>query len=151
MIPINEREFEPFVREAMQARPQPRSISNLAYRAMELAREQARILARRQLEALVRLRRRAMWVGMGATILIAVVVWAGAKKLSETGVIGTATNSATVTTTSDPSTSDSSSSSANSAALSPALVVTAELLVVAMILLSAGIASPRPEGGEAIF
>ena len=40
-----ESEFEPFVHEAMQARPQPQSISNLAFRAMELAREQARALA----------------------------------------------------------------------------------------------------------
>jgi hypothetical protein len=150
MNPIDESEFEPFVREAMQARPQPRSISNLAFRAMELAREQARVLARRQVDAIVRLRRRTMWVGMVATILIAVVVWLGAKKISDTGALG-ATTSSTATTTSDQSTSDSSSSSSNSVTLSPSLVVTAELLVVAMILLSAGIAWPRAEGPEAMF
>jgi len=134
---IDDREFEPVVREAMQARPQPRSISNLAHRAMELARQQASALARRQLEGLVRLRRRTMWLGVISAVMIAVVIWAGAVKLTDAG---TASNLTFTTATSSDQGSDSTSST--SSTLSPALVITAELLVVAMILLSVSIPAP---------
>jgi hypothetical protein len=136
---MNESEFEPVVREAMQARPQPRSISNLAFRAMELARQQARVLARPQLEGLIRLRRRTMWVGMVAAILVAVVVWVGASKLVKTGAM---TMGYTNNTSSEQSATDSASSG-NGPILSAGAVVTAELLVVAMILLSGGMFWPR--------
>ena len=131
---VNECEFEPIVREAMQARPQPRSISNLAFRAMELAREQARALARRQLEGLIRLRRRTMWVGMVAAVLVAAVVWVGATKLAKAGA---ATTGYMTNASSEQGATDSASADSGPA-LTAATAVTAELLVVAMILLSGG-------------
>ncbi len=131
---VNECEFEPVVREAMQARPQPRSISNLAFRAMELARERARVLARRQLEGFLRLRRRTRWMGMIAAVLVAVVVWVGATKLVNTR----ATTGYTTNTSSEQGATDSASTG-NGPTVSAGSVVTAELLVVAMILLSGGI------------
>ena len=120
---ISDHEFEPMVREALQARPEPRSISNLAYRAMEIARQQARALARRQLEGLIRLRRRTIWVGWISAALIAIVMSAEVMKLTDAGTA----NYSTTSVSSEHSASDSSS---------PATVLTGEMLVVAIILLS---------------
>ena len=136
---IDDHEFEPVVREAMQARPQPHSISNLAYRAMEMAREHARALARRQLEGFLRLRRRGRWLGAVATMLVAIVLAVGANQLF---------NSNTIVSTSESASSDSAAASSGNTTLGILLV--AELLVVAMILLSAGAASSRPHGDTLI-
>jgi hypothetical protein len=136
---IEDREFEREVREAMQARPQPHPISNLAYRAMELAREHARALARRQLDGFQRLRRRGRWLGAVAAMLIAIVLAIGANQLS---------NSNTTVTTFDSASSDSTTTSSGNTTLGILLV--AELIVVAMILLSVEAASSRPHGDTLI-
>jgi ferric-dicitrate binding protein FerR (iron transport regulator) len=140
MTRINDGDFEPVVREAMHARPQPRPISNLAYRAMELAREQARALARQQLEGLTRLRRRTRRVGISAAVLIALVVWAGAMKLSNSWTSSTASTTASADGNSD------STSTTSSDTTTPGAALTAEMIVVALILLSAGVAWSCPEG-----
>jgi len=106
------------------------------------------MLAREQLELLWRMRRRNRWVAMAASVLIAVVVFVGVKKLSDAGLLGgTASTSATL----DSNSSDSTSTSASGGAMTLGVELTVELLVVAMVLLSAGIASSRPEYGEATF
>ena len=135
MTLVNDREFEPLVYQAMQARPQPRSISNLAYRAMQLAREQARALARTQLEGLLRLRRRTRWVAAVAAVLITLVVFAGARKLQKAESAETASSIVTET--------DSVRTTSDTWVLSVGL--TAELLVVGLILAFGGVSSPRPE------
>ncbi len=148
MTYIDDPEFEPVIRDAMRSRPEPGAISNLAYRAIERARAQTAMLAREQLELLWRMRRRNRWVAMAASVLIAVVVFVGVKKLSDAGLLGgTASTSATL----DSNSSDSTSTSASGGAMTLGVELTVELLVVAMVLLSAGIASSRPEYGEATF
>ena len=135
---IEDREFEPVVREAMQARPQPHPISNLAYRAMEIARERARVLAHRQLEGFLRMRRRGRWLGVVAAMMITIVLAVGANQLS---------NSNTTATTSDSTSSDSTTTSSGNTTL--AILLVAELIVVAMILLSVE-ASSRSHGDTLI-
>jgi len=135
---IEDREFEPVVLEAMQARPQPHPISNLAYRAMEIARERARVLAHRQLEGFLRMRRRGRWLGVVAAMMITIVLAVGANQLS---------NSNTTATTSDSTSSDSTTTSSGNTTL--AILLVAELIVVAMILLSAE-ASSRSHGDTLI-
>jgi len=143
----NDREFEPVICEAMRARPEPGSISNLAYRAMQRAREQARIVARRQLEGLMRLRRRGRWVGAVGAVMIAVVVLVGAKKVAESGVFGTAS----AVTSSESGTSDSTSTTSSTDTMSIGVGLMAELLVVVLILLSVGAASYRKEASETVY
>ena len=139
---IEDREFEPVVREAMQARPQPHSISNLAYRAMEMAREHARALARRQLEGFLRLRRRRLWIGAVAAMLIALIIAVGVRNLpTSTGLDDS------ISTSTDGSSSDSIFSSSFGSP-SFAILLDAELIVVAMILLSADAGSPRLAGSR---
>jgi hypothetical protein len=137
---IDDQEFEPVVREAMIARPQPASISNLAYRAIELARSQSILVARGQIEFIARMRRRSQWVGIAALVLIVVVVLAGMQRLSNAGLIG---GTATVSTTVNSNSADLSSAAGSVGTLGVQL--TAVFLAVAMILLSAGIASSRPD------
>jgi hypothetical protein len=146
---IDDREFEPVVREAMRARPEAGSISNLAYRAIERAREQARAMARRQLEGLMQLRRRRQWIGAVAAALIAVVVMVGAKRLSDSGAWGTTTGVSVSNFNSSGNASDSTSSSSDM--LTPSDGLMAELLVVGLILLSAGVALSRSEGNESVY
>ena len=141
MTKVNDAEFEPIVYEAMQARPEPRSISNLAYRAMELARHHALGAARRQLEGLLRLRRRSRWVAAVAAVLITLVVFAGAGKVQRAESVWT-DSSLMVTETDSVSTLDSWAVSVG---------LTCELLVVGMILVSAGVTSSRPESAEHTF
>jgi hypothetical protein len=138
---IDDQQFEPLVRDAMRARPEPASISNLAYRAIERARAQTSLLAREQLELWARIRRRNGWVAVAASVLIAVVVFVGVKKLSDAGLLAGSTTSVS----SVDSTSSDTSSNSGGIAISATVALTAELLVVALILLSAGAASPRPE------
>ena len=145
----DDREFEPVLRTAMLARPQPASISNLAYRAMERAREDIRLAAAEQWRALCRLRRRSRWVGVVATLLIAAVIAIGAKKLTDGGLSSLSVPAAATTTT--DSTSSEDATAAGSSSVTLGVVVTAELLVVAMILLSAGAASSRPIHGDPIL
>lgn len=135
MTLVNDSEFEPLVYQAMKARPQPRSISNLAYRAMQLAREQARALARVQLEGLLRLRRRTRWVAAVAAVLITLVVFTGARRIQKSESTGTGSSS-NVTETDSASTNDTWVLSAG---------LTAELLVVGLILAFGGVSSSRPE------
>ena len=143
----DDAEFEPVVRDAMRARPDLPSISNLAFRAMELARAQARELAARQIEGWVRMRRRARWTGVVAAVLIAIVVWTGVRKASDAG--GAATSAAANTT--EQTSTDSNSSGSSTGAFSAGGALTAELLVVAIILLSTGIFWSRPGEGEIVF
>ena len=129
--------FEQLLRSALRARPQPAAASNLAHRAMELARARAAVEARQRLEMLMRLRRRNRFVGLAASILIALVLLIGAQRVYKTGLF---TDSTTTTSTS----SDSTSSTTSSIAVPLGVAVTAEALVVALILLSAGPPDPRP-------
>lgn len=129
--------FEQLLRSAMRARPQPAAASNLAHRAIEMARAQAAVEAREHLQMLTRLRRRNRFVGLAASILITLVLVLGAQRVYKTGLF---TDSSTTTSTS----SDSSSSTSSSIAVPLGVAVTAEALVVALILLSAGPPEPRP-------
>ena len=129
--------FETLLRGALHARPQPPAASNLAHRAIELARAHAAAEARQRLQMLTRLRRRNRFVGLAAGILIAGVVLFGAQRVYKTGLF---TDSSTTTSTS----SDSTSSTTISIAVPLGVAVTAEALVVALILLSAGPHDPRP-------
>lgn len=144
---FDDPEFEPTLRRSMVARPEPASISNLAFRAMQRAREQIRLAAAEQLRALSRLRRRSRWVGIVAAVLIAAVVALGAKKLANGGSLSV---SSTATTSADSTSSDNAAST-GAGSVTLGVAITAELLVVAMILLSAGAASSRPVQGEPIF
>ena len=145
MKPIDDVEFDHLLRDAMRSRPEPRAMSNLAHRAIALAREQVATAARKRLERLAGQRRRNRWLGLVATLLIAGVVALGAKKLSDSGALD---NSSASATTSDSTSSDSSSTSSSTITVGAAL--TAELLVVALILLSASMASPRPDDWQAV-
>jgi hypothetical protein len=73
----------------------------------------------------------------------------GTKKLSDSGLIGGSTTSTTVDSTNADSSSTTASGSTSTFTLGVEL--TAELLVVVMILLSTGIASSRPDYAEATF
>jgi len=147
MNACDDPEFDRTLRESMIARPQPASISNLAYRAMERAREHMRLAAAEQLHALSRLRRRSRWVGLVATVLIAIVVALGAKKLSSAGLLGVSSAATTVT----DSTSSDDATATGFGSITLGAVVTAELLAVTMILLSAGMTSSRPAYAEPLF
>lgn len=129
--------FEQLLRSAMRARPQPAAPTNLVHRAIELARAQAAAEAKQRIEMLIRLRRRNRFVGLAASILIAMVLLIGAQRVYKTGLF---TDSSTTTS----STSDSTTSTTSSIAVPLGVAVTAEALVVALILLSAGSSDPRP-------
>jgi ferric-dicitrate binding protein FerR (iron transport regulator) len=133
----DDMEVDELLRSAMRARPQPAPASNLVHRAVELARAHAAAEAKQRLQMLSRLRRRNTLVGLAASILIAMVVLIGAQRVYKTGLLN---DSSTTTSTS----SDSTSSTTSSIAVPLGVAVTAEALVVALILLSAGPPDPRP-------
>jgi hypothetical protein len=129
--------FETLLRGAMHARPQPAAATNLAHRAIERARAQAAAEAKQRLLMLTRLRRRNRFVGLAASLLIAGVFLIGGQRVYKSGFF---TDSSTTSSIS----SDSTSSTTSSIAVPLGVAVTAEALVVALILLSAGPPDPRP-------
>ena len=83
---------------------------------------------------------------MVATILVAVVVWVGATRFAKAG----ATTTGYTTNASSKQSATDSASTGNGPTLSAATAVTAELLVVAMILLSGGLCWPSRETPESM-
>jgi cobalamin biosynthesis Mg chelatase CobN len=114
--------FDVILRAALRACPQPMAPSNLAARAMEIARDQSRQEARRHAEGLSRQRR---WLGLcsaAAAMLIAAILAVAAQRLWTRGDITALTTStstaSSISTDADASTSASSADAASVAASS---------------------------------
>ena len=132
--------FERLLRTAMRARPEPPAATNLAHRAIALARAQIAEDARAQLGMLSRLRRRNRLVGIAAGILIFAVVFVGGQRVWNSG-FWTDSSTTSISTSSD---STSSSSTTSTSTITLGMALTAEALVVALILLSTATSDPRP-------
>lgn len=137
--PIDDVEFDHLLRQVMPARPEPRAKIDVVQRAIEKARLAECLVAHARLERLARYRRRNRITGIVAALLIAAVLAIGSLRLWRSGALFSSDANNADSTSSDVSTQSSGAS------LSPTVLLTAELLAVALVLLSAsGTLSTRP-------
>ena len=157
---IDDAAFERALASAMKARPEPLAPSNLAARAMQMARAQSRRLAEQQTRRIARQRWWAQLSGIAATMLIVAMLAGAARKMWTRGDIAaiaaassTDSTSATATetdaATADAATSDSSTSN-YSVGNTVAIVFVGELLLLGLVLLTLPRSGPSmPWGAEA--
>jgi len=149
--------FEELLRIAIKARPESAAPFDLAARAMKLARAEDRAHAIDHTRRLARQRWWAQLSGLAAAMLIVAMIAGAAHRMWSRGDIAalTSTDSAD-TSTSTATDADSSSATATSTSTSTttntiAIVFVAELLVLAVVLMSISRTGPiTPFGAEAL-
>ncbi len=149
--------FDQLLRIAMQARPEPAAPPDLAARAMKLARTEDRTHAVELARQLARQRWWAQASGLAAAVLIVAMLAGAAHRMWSRGDIASLTTSdSTDTSTSvasdtDSTTSISASTSTSSTTNTIAIVFVAEILVLAVVLMSISRSGPStPFGAEAL-
>jgi hypothetical protein len=150
-VPKDDFEFDEMLTAALTARPEHPVVTDLAHRAMDLARAQSvSILSRvpaslspQAIQELARLRRRNRLVAVAASLLIGLMIALGASRVVNGGYL----NDALGLSTTDLSTTSATTSTSTS--LSLGVVLTGEVLLLALFLLTFAGISHRSNIGPA--
>jgi hypothetical protein len=146
---VNDDEFESFLRRAMHARPEPAAAPDLARRSMNIVLSDS-VRTAPHLERITRHQRWNRVVGLAAAALVAIVIALGAVRVSHQ--TGTSIFSSSDSTSVSSASTDSSSSGSDTFTIQSSTLLTAELLVAALVLLSAaGPMLARPGAADLVM
>jgi hypothetical protein len=149
--------FDELLRGAMQARPEPAVPLDLAARAMKMARVEDRTKVLDHARLLARQRWWAQISGLAAAVLIVAMLAGAAHRMWSRGDIAALTGgdssdtSTSIATDTDSTGATSTATSTSSTTNTIAIVFVAELLVLAVVLMSISRTGPTaPFGAEAL-